>query len=242
MTNRKLLQRLIELEGDVKYQIPAANDQEEFRYISGKIPVLLSAPHGAVHIRNEKPKEEDEYTAGFARLIGELTGARVLYARRKSVTDPNFDDSAPYKSKLKEIVEAENIAFVVDIHGIRANLGFGIALGTINWESCPKQKTLIIESLTQSGFSENSESPLVKMVINHPKYSGGTNQQTVTRYCMVKVKVPAIQIELDATLRIPVRRADASQKDRDFRGDPIHIVKAIHAVQNLVLNIAQNDI
>ena len=102
--NEEIIPRLIELEKDVRYQDSASDTEPQYLHIAGKVPVLISAPHGAVHTRDGKPKEEDEYTAGLARLLGERTKAHVLYSRRKSATDPNADPQAPYKKYLEEII------------------------------------------------------------------------------------------------------------------------------------------
>lgn len=64
------IRRLIDLEADVHYQEHATGDEPEFIFRPGRIPVLISAPHGAVHMRKGEAKEEDEYTAGFAGLLG----------------------------------------------------------------------------------------------------------------------------------------------------------------------------
>jgi hypothetical protein len=100
----EIIDRLVELEEDVQYQESPSDSEPEFRYLPGHIPILLCAPHGAKHTRRGKPKDEDEFTAGLACLIGQRTGAHVLYARRKSDCDPNHDADAPFKQKLAEII------------------------------------------------------------------------------------------------------------------------------------------
>ena len=113
-----LLERLLALEADVRYQEYAAGGEPEFAYSSGRIPVLVSAPHGAAHTRDGKYKGEDEFTAGFARLIGEESGAHCIYARRKSKTDPNAATDAPYKDMVRQICGRNEIRFVIDLHGM----------------------------------------------------------------------------------------------------------------------------
>ena len=81
-----LLKRLVELEADVRYQELPSSSEPEIRYIPGEIPILLSAPHGASHTRSGGYKQEDEFTASFARLVSERTGAHVIYTRRRSGT------------------------------------------------------------------------------------------------------------------------------------------------------------
>ena len=57
--------------------------EDYFEIIEGKIPVLLSAPHGAKHYRNGSFKEEDEYTASLAIKLGKITGAYAGGSTRK---------------------------------------------------------------------------------------------------------------------------------------------------------------
>src|SRR5512141_2255050 len=109
----RTLDRLVRLESEIKYQLWPNQGELEYCYTSGTLPILISAPHGAIHTRNGKFKDEDEYTAAFARLVAEMSGAHVLYAQRKSGTDPNWYPDAPYKLRLKQIVETARIAFVL---------------------------------------------------------------------------------------------------------------------------------
>jgi len=91
----RLLERLVELERDVRYQDPPEEGEAQVGLVRGEIPVLLSAPHAAVHTRRGRAKEEEEFTAAMARLVAELTGAHALYARRRSATGPNWYPDVP---------------------------------------------------------------------------------------------------------------------------------------------------
>ncbi len=55
-----------------------------FGMIKGRIPILISTPHGAKHLRNGEFKEEDEYTSSMAIKLGELTGAYVIFVKNKT--------------------------------------------------------------------------------------------------------------------------------------------------------------
>ena len=101
----RLLERLVELERDVRYQDPPEDGEAQVGLVRGEIPVLLSAPHAAVHTRRGRAKEEEEFTAAMARLVAELTGAHALYARRRSPTDPNWYPDVPYKRLLARLTE-----------------------------------------------------------------------------------------------------------------------------------------
>ena len=235
-----LLKRLVELESDIEYQIPPAPGQPEFGYVPGRRPVLLSAPHGAAHQRIAyEYKDEDEYTAGLARLLAELTGAHALYARNRSTSDPNVHEDIPYKQKMREIIEQAGIHFVLDLHGASdPKYKFGIALGTIGGKSCPLQRPLILSVLAKHGFSPEARGRDNLDVDRAFKGAGGAGRETITRYASQVLHVPAAQFELFADLRIVQRRPDAS-KPLPFNGDQQRILRVIDAFTELIVALAR---
>jgi hypothetical protein len=233
------LTRLLELEEDVRYQELASESEPEFLYVEGQIPVLLSAPHGAVHTRRGKEKEEDEYTAGLARLLGELTGAHVLYARRKSLCDPNYYPGGAYKRLLSEVCRSSEIGFILDIHGTSSRRPFGIELGTACGQSCPDQKALLVEVLEKHGYCESNPPGATRLWIDHLFTGGGSDQiETVTRFAWKRLRIPAAQVEINGRLRIPRRKPDSSSWNTSFRGDPAGIMLVIRAFTMLVDSLA----
>ena len=222
-----LLDRLMQLESDVRYQQPPDDVEPELQYTAGGIPILLSAPHAAVHTRNGKPKEEDEFTAGFVRLIGEQTGAHVLYARRQSLTDPNWHTGVPYKARLRQVVESADVRLVLDIHGACVKREFGIGIGTMRGATCPVELPRIIESLGEYGFSADAEHVNDRLDVDGAfTATGQKGQETITRFVLEKLHVPSAQFELHPSLRIVQRREDASSGE-PFTGDPGRIARAI---------------
>jgi hypothetical protein len=137
----------------INYDTPSA---DYFGYIKGRIPILISAPHGAKHFRSRwgHYKEEDTYTSALAIKLGELTGAHVLYLKNKSPEDPNSDINCTYKNFLKKVVEQDKIKFLLDLHGAGVDQPFKIDVGTLgndlNKSSCPTFKKTIEE--TFQGF------------------------------------------------------------------------------------------
>lgn len=235
-----MIERLIQLEEDIRYQEFAPAGEPEFVHVKGSIPILISAPHGAAHTRNGKPKDEDEFTGGMTQLIGQETGAHVLYARRNSATDPNFDPAAPYKKKLTEIVAENGITFVLDIHGVRANRPFGIELGTAYGKSCSLvEKTLIIQTLEEFGFLQGNPVTLHNLQVDQNYAGAGKDgEETVTRFVYKQLGVSAAQFELNAYLRIPQRKIDATHKDIPLKGDPEEIIRAIRAFTCITIRLA----
>lgn len=228
-----LIERLVELESAVDYKSPPAPGQPEFCYSPGSIPVLISAPHGAAHRRNGHYKEEDEYTAGMARLVAERTGAHVLYIWRRSETDPNFDQSAPYKQALKEAVKINSIAFVLDLHGCAPDRSFGIGLGSMHGQSCPEQLPAILEALAAHGYHPGGEGLSRLDVDDTFPGGGGKRQETITRYVSSVLGVAALQVELNAYLRV-VSRLPSATEHNPFRGNPDHILRAIHTLEAII--------
>lgn len=233
-----ILERLIQYESDILYQMPPEHDQPEFALQTGTIPVLLSAPHGAVHTRHGALKDEDEFTAAISRLVAEETGAYVLYARRKSATDPNFYADVPYKKALQQIVAQARIEFILDIHGSSARRDFGLALGTMHGQSCPAHLELLLRTLHHNGFARNLSGRSRVDVDNVFPAAGGSKVETITRFAWHKLRVPAAQMEINAHLRIVRRKQDASLPG-PFTGDPTQIEKTVFAIRDVVRALSQ---
>jgi hypothetical protein len=230
-------ERLVALEADVRYQEPPRRGDSRIGTMPGTTPVLLSAPHGAVHTRNGEAKEEEEFTAAMACLVAELTGAHALYARRRSPTDPNWYPDVPYKRRLRRIVARAGVRFVVDIHGTAPHRPFGVALGTMEGRSCPEQRPGIIQRLESHGFRRDAAFP-DRLDIDETFTAGGLHgQETITCFVSQRLGVPAAQIELHPLLRVVERREDATLP-RPFHGDPERIERIVRTLALLVESLA----
>lgn len=229
----RYLKRLENLEHSIDYQNPPNSGVADYTYLGGKYPVLLSAPHAAVHTRKKKLKEEDEYTGAFALLLAELTHAHAILATHKSATDPNKDKDVPYKSQLTEAIGSGKIKFVLDIHGAKREQLFGIALGTMKGRSCPEgQRAKIIDTFLKYGFSKDASDPLMRIDIDST--FPASSDETVTRYVWNKHEIPTMQVEINAILRIVERKNDATNKT-PFHGDPAKINLAISTLKEIIL-------
>ena len=231
-----LLERLVALEADVRYQEYASREEPEFLYISGNIPILVSAPHGAAHTRRGKYKGEDEYTSALARLIGEETGAHCIYARRRSRTDPNVAKDAPYKEMVREICELSDIKFVLDLHGMWPHHESGIELGTRNGKSCPNHMGVILRSLDASDFTVDSKEKISRLRVDvHYSGNGSATREPMIKFVSERLSIPAAQFEINAHNRIVVRRDDSADRDKEFSGNPDAIEKTVQAFINMVI-------
>ncbi|MEA4908345.1 MAG: hypothetical protein GYA17_19120 [Chloroflexi bacterium] len=230
-----VLNRLIELESEIHYRTPAPAGEAEFDFSAGRVPVLLSAPHGAAHTRNGRLKEEDEFTAGMARLVAELTGAHALFARYMSHTDPNYYPGVAYKRDLQTWAQKAPFGFVIDLHGAGERHKFGVALGTmLGGQSCPGYYTTVVDTLQAYGYREQAHGLDRLDIDNIFTGGGGLRQETVTRFCWQKLNIPAIQLEFHPSLRVlplPNRAAHALV-------DPERVRRTVDLLCNLVQRLS----
>lgn len=206
----------------INYDTPSA---EYFGYIKGRIPILISAPHGAKHFRSRwgRYKEEDAYTSAIAIKLGELTGAHVIYLKNKSPEDPNSDINCTYKNFLKKVVEQDKIKFLLDLHGAGVDQPFKIDVGTFsndpNKSSCPIFKKTIEEAF--HGFDTG---------IFNKKFSA-RGSGTITCFARKRLGIESAQVEINANCRI------IESKSNGFRATCSDVEDLVTRLQKLILAI-----
>lgn len=222
----------------VRYGEDPSPGQAAFQYLPGVRPVLISAPHGAVHWRDGRWKGEDEYTAAFAYVLAKQTGAHALYTTRRIRPDPNFEDDSDYKRTLARLLQEHNILMVLDLHGARRGRDFGLELGTMGGITCPDFEATIIRHIEWQGFVRNHRRSLDRLWVNQ-LFKGGTRQPTVTRFVWEKCGVNAAQIEINAHLRIVRRKPDAMlyAKEPDFVSDLVRLQRAVNALVRIIRSV-----
>jgi len=208
-----------------------------FEIIEGRIPVLLSAPHGAKHLRNGEWKEEDEYTPSIAIKLGELTGANVIFVRNKTKEDSNFLKKTRYKDAIKKLVQEKGIRFVVDIHGASEKHGFNICVGTRSNKkdesSCP----------SYIGIIENVLEDFQKDHLFNRQHFKAEGEGTITTFACKVCKIEAAQFEISAKYRIIERKPDSSKAiervDPDFKAKEEDVLKLVKLLVKLINEINQ---
>ena len=214
------------------------NEREDYyEIINGKIPVLLSAPHGAKHYRNGGFKEEDEFTASLAIKLGEITGAYIIFVKNKTKEDPNYDISTRYKDAIKMLVAEKGIRFIVDLHGADQNRNYKINVGIIDDDitkcSCPTLKPVIEEAF--KGFQQ----PLFNLDCYTASSAG-----TVTYFAKNNCKIEAAQFEINGKYRIVERKPDSSRAQKgsgpNFKAKEKDVLEMIKRLEKMIIKIAQN--
>lgn len=231
-------QRLWQFEQtEVRYNDDPLPGQAPFHYQPGTRPVLISAPHGACHWRENYWKPQDGFTSALAHLLAGLTNAHTLYTIRRIRPDPNYEDDSDYKRTLARLLRQHAIRLVIDLHGAWAERDFGLALGTIDGRSCPDYEPVVLESVQAQGFSPGADHPLDRLAYNPPLFKGGVRQWTVTRFVWEKCGVNAVQVELNSLLRVVRRRAGAPPQEPAYAVEPVRQRQAITALINIILAI-----
>jgi hypothetical protein len=188
--------------------------EDYFGIVTGDIPILLSAPHGAKHLRNGTWKGEDEYTAALAIALGELVGASVIFVKNKTEEDSNWLPRTRYKDAIKQMVHEREIKFLVDIHGADIGRNYKVNVGIIDVEdmkrcSCPRCKPIIEDAF------RDFQHPLF-----HLDAFTAASSETVTSFARHCCGIEAAQFEINARYRIVERKPDST---RALHGDEPHI-------------------
>lgn len=220
----KIMERIREIElNRVRYN-EEARGREYFEVIPGKIPILISAPHGAKHYRTRKKywKDEEAYTASLAIALGQATGAHVIYTRNKTWEDPNNDLNTRYKEALRKAVSEYGIKFLIDLHGARRGQPFKIDLGILSKKteksSCPTFKNIV-----ERNFADYQEE------IFNQKFTAN-DRCTITSFARNELKIEAVQVEINASLRKAAGRAANSLKAQEEQAALLDLIGRIERV------------
>jgi len=244
---KKILREIEQFEFEkINYQELSDN---YFDIISGKIPILISAPHGARPYRNGKPRDvgEDEYTASIAVMLGKLTGAHVIYVKNATQKDPNYYPDTKYKEAIKALVDKHKIKFLADIHGAANENDFKIDIGIINDKnmnkcSCPNYKSVI-----ETSFEEIKKIQGGKLFNIRFPGAGKPDRgiETVIRFAKDTCKIEAAQFEIRTDYRILKRKPDATMalesNKKEFPSDEEKVSKLITVFKRMIKNINHAD-
>lgn len=231
-TMNPILEEIVELEDKfIRYDL---EDENYFGYKTGTIPILISAPHGAIHWRINKWKEEDEYTASIAIKLADLTGAYVIYVKNATKEDPNYVEKCKYKEKIIEIVEKNGINFILDLHGADKKRNFKVCVGIVNREeekcTCPTFKNTIQEAF--SGFQED---------IFMREGLTAAHPGTITYFARKSLGIESAQFEINAKYRIIERRTDSTKskagEEPDYRANENDVLDLIKVLERTIVGI-----
>jgi len=238
-----MLETLTRLDQQFCYQSEAPGDGGWFQVTRGEVPVIVSAPHACMHSRDGESKMQEEYTGAIALYLAECCGCHAIVTCCQTNEDPNWQPDSSYKAAIKKIAGKYNPRFLIDLHGMRNRYHMGAALGTIKGSSCDPE--LVLPHFQRAGFMHTVADTLVpdehnawrNVVVDHPKFTGGLINHTVTRFASQQLGIPSVQIELSSEARV-VESAPSEDWPFDYRGNPEAIHSSVTALQNLVAAFA----
>lgn len=197
----------------------------------------------------------EEFTAAFACLLAHQTNCHAIYTTHKTTEDPNWVSQGEYKKTVKEMVDKNQIKFLIDLHGMTNRHNMGLALGTMHGRSCPGVD--LINPFLKQGFvftcaddlppkvMRKSAAPLGanagagekenwrRLVIDHPRFTGGLRSHTVTRYATEELGIAAVQVEVASVARI-VYQEKTSDWPFEYSGDARAITACVSALCALI--------
>ena len=215
--NASHIQRLIEIEAQVHYGELPPPGINPFVYFLRDSPIVLSAPHGARTFRNNATEiwhEEDEYTAGMALLLSELCQTSVIATIwRTEESDPNEhgEKRSTYKNILRHLVQVSSLkpAWLIDLHGASEDSSKMADSQKVDLGTGKRNEYLPIE--IKQMLKDLLEKRLGKGATERHDKSGwdANNENRVAAY-VYGLGLSSIQIEMKPSIRVPLRRIDAS--------------------------------
>ena len=208
-------------------------DAPAYELTTGRVPVLVSAPHAVTHIRDGKVKPSEDFTGAIALAVARAAECHALVATRTGEGDPNWDpiEKSEYKQALCRHVAEQGIALVLDLHGMVAasdalaavgsadgatlmahgatlTTGTGAPNGRIDGRIDGRIEQHIEQRLDERAF-DILQRKLAPWCEKHGKpvllngRYGARGKDTVARTVARECRVSALQIEIATQLRVP---------------------------------------
>lgn len=173
---------------------------KEFEIISGKVPVLISAPHVYAHRRPSIRgvlKQGEPRTGELVRDIVSVSGAYGIVSKSTMLDyDPNYNqlENNPYKFAVRELFKEKKVRMLIDIHGLSDHhqYDFGIFY-------CMRFKRS--KDFTYKLLKELSAEKDLKNLSYYVGYTVKNGQETLTEFVSEKLKYPALQLEVARYIR-----------------------------------------
>jgi len=170
----------------------------QFQTIEGKVPVLLSAPHACAHRRPTLMgtyKLGEPYTDNIVREIAANSSSFGIYLSKECTYDPNYhkEKKNEYKQAVKEIITKNKIERFIDIHGLKDNQGYDIALYYPTKFRKSLELAYEVEDALNHGLLNGISIRIFRFLDN--------DQETLGEYVATKLRVPSVQIEISRYIR-----------------------------------------
>jgi uncharacterized protein YchJ len=167
---------------------------EDFNIIKGNIPIILSAPHCKEQLREGKIKTHESGTDTLAIQVSKKTNCSCIYKTKFYNNDPNWDEISTYKNELKEFINKNNIKYLLDFHGMKAERKSDICIGTGFFKNLCGRKDLL------NSISKIFKSHGFKNISIDIPFSA-SNPNVISSFISSNCHIPCFQIEINNRFR-----------------------------------------
>ncbi|MBQ9042045.1 MAG: hypothetical protein IJ111_04440 [Eggerthellaceae bacterium] len=181
------------------------DDAPAFQLRTGKLPVIISAPHAVSQRRAGKVKPSDDFTGPIAIVASELADCHAVMATRFDECDPNWDpfEQCRYKQALAAMVREQSIVAVIDVHGVPSASPYAVEVGSADGLSVSAMPGA--DEFARDFLAEELAPYLAKhgktIALNESHAARGAN--TVTNAISRECGIAALQLELATPFRVP---------------------------------------
>ena len=175
---------------EIRNSILDNNKNNDFVFYEGKNNVLISVPHGVPQTRLGKQKYPEMGSIQTGKILADNTNSHILIKTTNNFDDANFDEKSLYRDKIKEIIKAFDIKYLIDIHGLSKQRKFDVNLGTNLGNNIKKdeEKFDLLMANLQKDFSVSIDQPFMG------------SKQTICGYFSKAYDLWTLQIEINCGL------------------------------------------
>jgi N-formylglutamate amidohydrolase len=164
--------------------------ENDFLVQKGSVPILFSAPHTMLQVREDgSVKTKEPYTKALVLYLNKYFNTYSIIKENDTGIDSNRDNYDDYNVNLRRLVKDNDIKLVIDIHGASSDRNFDVEFGTLNNLSADFSTIKELEE----AFIEN----VVTNISHNDPFKGGAITQGI--YALEDVDV--IQIEINGKYR-----------------------------------------
>ncbi len=152
----------------------------------------MTAPHAVRHRRQGRWKYAEPATAELARGLHSAVGVHALIKNDADFSDPNSDESSPFRDAAVELAARESVVAGVDLHEMSPSREQAVILGT----GCGRNiyhrwhiRDIVVEEFSAAGFAVLVDEVFPAMGLNRVS-------SDVSR----RAGIPYVQLELNPAL------------------------------------------
>lgn len=149
---------------NIRREFLKENGTKDHIVLKGSNSILISAPHGVPQLRLGKYKVPEIGSLSTAVYLYNQTNCFFIAKTKCNNDDVNFDAESDYKNSIRGLIQANNIKYILDLHGLASSRDCDINLG-INFGNNIKNDIEIFNKLNESliinGFKVSIDQPFM---------------------------------------------------------------------------------